>query len=110
MGRKRSRYVLALGMATLLVVLSVGSALAGEITGNGKLLEVKGKSECAFSGQEDLQWFTDDFQTERKAKPTRGEPGRAQSWGQIPKEFRDFLATVGAHPGDACNPRKSAAH
>jgi len=29
---------------------------------------------------------------------------RTQSWGQIPKEVRDFLGTVGLHPGDACNP------
>ena len=26
-----------------------------------------------------------------------------QSWGQIPKDVRDFLSTIGEHPGDACN-------
>jgi hypothetical protein len=26
-----------------------------------------------------------------------------QNWGQIPKEVRDFIATQGEHPGDACN-------
>lgn len=110
MHRKGSRVLFAIGMAALLLSLTVGSALAGEITGNGKLLEVKGHSECAFSGQEDLQWFTDDFQTERKPEPTRGDPGRAQSWGQIPKEVRDVIAEFGAHPGNACNPTKSAGH
>ena len=106
----RPRFIVALAAAMLLVALSAGATLAGEITGNGKLKAVNGQSICAFSGQEDLQWFTDDFQTERKEVPTRGEPGHAQSWGQIPKEVRDFLATIGEHPGDACNPSKSGAH
>jgi len=35
-------------------------------------------------------------------------PGHAQSWGQIPKDFRDFLTSVGSNPGIACNPIKSA--
>jgi hypothetical protein len=35
-------------------------AFAGEITGNGKLKTVNGSSPCAFSGQEDLQWYTAD--------------------------------------------------
>lgn len=107
---KTPRLVLALVGAALLLSLTAGAALAGEITGNGKLLTVNGRSECAFSGQEDLQWFEDDFQSAPKAEPTRGDPGHAQSWGQIPKEFRDFLASVGAHPGDACNPHKAGGH
>lgn len=107
---KRSKLVLALVAAALLVSLSAGATLGGEITGNGKLLEVKGHSACAFSGQEDLQWFTDDFQTERKSSPTRGDPGHAQSWGQIPKEVRDEIAQFGAHPGNACNPTTGGGH
>jgi hypothetical protein len=98
----KSRFALALGTATLVASLSAGAVLAGEITGNGRLLEVKAQSICAFSGQEDLQWFTDDFQTERKPVPTRGDPGHAQSWGQIPKVVRDTLPAE-EHPGNSCN-------
>ena len=85
--------------AFLTVVLS-GTAVAGEITGNGKSLKnedgtLNGKSQCAWSGRED--------------DPESGEfKGTiAQSWGQLPKEVRDFLASIGLHPGDACNPTKS---
>ena len=85
------------------VFLAVGlssTAFAGEITGNGKWIAggefepLKGKSECAYSGRED--------------EPESGEfkGSIAQSWGQLTKEFRDFLTGVGAHPGDACNPKK----
>ena len=82
-------------MAALLLI-GVG-AHAGEITGNGKSLKnddgtLNGRSACAFSGLED-----DPSET----------GNRAQSWGQIPKMVRDFLRTIGLHPGQACNPRKS---
>jgi hypothetical protein len=42
-----------------------------------------------------------------KAAPTKGDPGHAQSWGQIDKATRDFLTTIGLNPGIACNPNKS---
>lgn len=97
--------------ATLAVGLLGGTVLAGEITGNGELIEVKGRSACAFSGQEDLQWYVDDEDTTLKPVATRGDPGHAQSWGQIPKEVRDFIAAeFGAHPGNACNPAKGGGH
>ena len=85
------------------VFLSVGlssAAVAGEITGNGKSLKnddgtLNGKSQCAYSGRED--------------EPESGEfkGSIAQAWGQLPKEVRDFIATIGLHPGDACNPTKT---
>jgi hypothetical protein len=102
MAPRRARFLVALAAATLIASLSAATALAGEITGNGKLLEVKAHSICAFSGQEDLQWFTDDMQTQRKAVPTRGEPGHAQSWGQIPHQFRPPPGSE-EHPGNSCN-------
>lgn len=101
----------AICAAALIASLSAGAVLGGEVTGNGKSLKtddgkwgtgLHGRSECAYSGQEDLQF--QDHEGNPLAEPTRGEPGHAQSWGQIPKEFRDFLTTVGAHPGSACNP------
>jgi hypothetical protein len=106
--RRSARFAVSLSLAGLLLGGAAGSALAGEITGNGRLKDVNGASECAFSGQEDLQWYETDENLVLKPVPTRGDPGHAQSWGQIPKEVRDFLATVGAHPGDACNPSKAS--
>lgn len=88
--------------------------MAGEITGNGTSLKtdagkwgtgLHGRSECAFSGQEDLQ-FLDDAGNPL-ATPQKGVPGHAQSWGQIPKAGRDFLTTIGFNPGIACNPTKA---
>jgi hypothetical protein len=100
-----SRLVVAAAGSALILSMGASAVFAGEITGNGKVLKLDdggkwgtwlhGRSECAYSGQEDDQFLEGG---------SRGDPAHAQSWGQIPKEFRDFLATVGAHPGDACNP------
>jgi len=90
----------------LLALLSTTTVLAGEITGNGKVKGINGQSACAFSGQEDLQWFEDDGQQVRKDEPTRGEPGHAQSWGQAKADW-DFLISIGLHPGHACNPTRA---
>jgi hypothetical protein len=85
--------------ATAALGLTGGSALAGEITGNGKWIAgseeapLHGKSECAFSGQND----------EFHLFPNEGWP-RTQSWGQVIKEGP---TPVGGHvgvPGVACNP------
>lgn len=109
-----ARRILAAAVAAMLVgALTVSVALAGEITGNGKILKVDNskwgtglhaRSECAFSGQEDLQFLDDDGNP--LATPHKGVPGHAQSWGQIPKAFRDFLTSIGSNPGLACNPIK----
>ena len=110
MRRHVGRLAASTAAAALAVGLLGGTALAGEITGNGQLKEVMGRSECAYSGQEDLQWYVDDGNTVRKPVVTRGDPAHAQSWGQIPKAVRDFIAAeFGAHPGMACNPHKSGA-
>ncbi len=110
------RLIMAIVGAALLASLSATAVFGGEITGNGKSLHVDGggkwgtglhaRSLCAFSGQEDLQ-FLDDNDVPL-AVPHKGEPGHAQSWGQIPKAFRDFLTSIGSNPGIACNPNKSS--
>jgi hypothetical protein len=64
-------------------------ASAGEITGNGKDLEVNARSICAFSGLND--------------EITEEEPFKTQNWGTIPKEFRDYLASIGVSPRAECN-------
>ena len=103
------RLVSAICATALIAIVSAGAALGGEVTGNGKSLHVDGggkwgtglhaRSVCAFSGQEDLQFQAD-------GTITKGVPGHAQSWGQIPKEGRDFLTSIGSNPGKACNPTK----
>ena len=106
---KGARVLVALGATVALLTLGSGAALAGEITGNGTLKEVQGHSACANSGQEDLQWYLDDADTMPREVVVKGEPGHAQSWGQIPKSLRDsFFIPMGLNPGIACNPNKSA--
>ena len=86
-------------LATVVVALGVvgasgTAASAGEITGNGKPTPVNtynANSICAFSGLDDM-----DF-----VGPV--QPGVVQNWGSIPKEFRDFLTSIGENPGVACN-------
>ncbi len=102
-----TRIATALGAATFILALGASSALAGEVTGNGLLIVVHGHSACAYSGQEDLQFFYDDEDTLAKDEATRGDPGHAQSWGQIPKAVRDELSAMGLHPAVACNPTRS---
>jgi hypothetical protein len=106
------RILSALCAATLLASLGASAVFAGEITGNGKILQIAphqlhGHSACAFSGQEDLQFLNEDGTVKDVA--TRGDPGHAQSWGQIPKAGRDFLTSIGSNPGIACNPTKAPA-
>jgi hypothetical protein len=111
------RLVTAVSLASLMVVLMAGVAMAGEVTGNGKnkQLEDRGKwgtglharSVCAFSGQEDLQYFSGQEGNTGPHPKTPGVPARAQSWGQIPKFVRDDPEEFGGlNPGTFCNPIK----
>lgn len=103
--RSITRLGAVVASVALILSLSASAVFAGEITGNGKSLKVEGggkwgtglhaRSLCAYSGQEDLQFAEGG---------SKGVPAHAQSWGQIPKAGRDFLTTIGAHPGKACNP------
>jgi hypothetical protein len=119
--RRPTLTALLAALMVMAMALGASAAVAGEITGNGKTLwtgegsddpaahhTLNGKSLCAFSGQEDNQWYNEDGS---EVDPVvKGEPGHAQSWGQIPKEVRDFLATIGEHPSDACNPTRGPLH
>jgi len=82
-------------------ILAIGAntAVAGEVNGKGNPIPggTKGQSECSYSGQQDDAVADAGF--------FKGD--RVQSWGQIPKLFRDFLTSVGSNPGVACNPKKS---
>ena len=102
----KSRLVLSLGAAILLVAFSISTVLAGEITGNGTYKGTNGRSACSFSGQQDLQWYFDDGQQNPKPEGTKGDPSHSQSWGQA-KPSWDFLISIGLHPGQACNPNRA---
>jgi len=69
--------------AAAMLALSASVAFAGEITGNGQLKDVNGKSFCAYSGQEDLQWYTNDGDVTLKPTPTKGDPAHSQNWGHL---------------------------
>jgi hypothetical protein len=111
------RFVAAVSLAALLVLLTTSVAMAGEVTGNGKSkqldepgkwgIRLHARSECAFSGQEDLQYFDNEGGNTGPHEITRGEPAHAQSWGQIPKAVRDDPNIFGGlNPGTFCNPIK----
>jgi hypothetical protein len=88
--------------ATALAMVGVGSAFAGEITGNGKWIAgsesapLNGKSECAYSGVNDNYVL---------GNPVPDADGftRTQSWGQVIR----VAGPLGGVPGTACNPARS---
>ncbi len=73
------------------VAIGAGPASAGEITGNGTLKPVNGKSECAYSGQND-------------GYHAGTEAMRVQSYGQEHKFLTEVLGLPKGLPGLACNP------
>ena len=100
------RLVTVASCVVAVVGVGAGSAFAGEITGNGKWIAgsesapLNGKSECAYSGQND-NW--------QLGNPVPDADGftRTQNWGQVGQEGRAFLTSLGFNPGNACNPSKS---
>jgi hypothetical protein len=88
------RLVVMVVSVALFVGVGASTAFAGEVTGNGKVnaAPTHANSICSFSGLED------------GSEGTPGGPGNPpQSWGQIPKEVRGFLTSIGEYPGMACN-------
>ena len=89
----------AAACAAVVAAVGAGPALAGEVTGNGKLTPIgaapntapHASSICSFSGQNDGE------------PPVGRTAEHVQNWGQTPKAVRDLIATMGSHPGDACN-------
>jgi hypothetical protein len=90
--RRMTRFGLAASVAAVVLSLGAGSALAGEITGNGKSLEpLHSNSICAYSGLNDDPTGSD---------PNNGPPGRVQSYGQDVRA--GFIDPKQFNPGDAC--------
>jgi len=96
-----TRAAVAATASLALMAMAPAAALAGERAGNGQPTPIHhhvASSECSFSGLEDQDLDHDgDFDA-----PV--VPGVVSNWGVIPKAERDFLATLGYHPGNACNP------
>jgi hypothetical protein len=97
------RRLIATVCALTLAVLSAGPAFGGEITGNGNWIAgsegapLNGKSECAYSGQND----------EFHLFPTQNWP-RTQSWGQeVRGAVQAGAPAPGGVPGFACNPARA---
>jgi hypothetical protein len=90
--RFMTRFGVAVSLAAVVLSLSAGAALAGEITGTGKSLEpLHSNSICAYSGLNDDPTGTD---------PNNGPPGRTQSFGQDVRA--GFIDPRLFNPGDAC--------
>lgn len=93
----KKRVLTAAVCSVAIAGLGAGSAFAGEITGNGNWIAgseaapLNGKSECAYSGQNDGYVLGD-----------RTAP-RTQSWGQIVRQ----VGPLGGEPGFACNPART---
>jgi hypothetical protein len=89
----RRKPLLAVAVCTaVLADASASAAFGGEVTGNGDPTAApdNANSICAFSGQND-------------GEPPAGRTAEnVQSWGQLTKETRDFLTSIGSAPGDAC--------
>ena len=95
------RTIAALVLALGVVGMSGGTAFAGERGGNGEptpINDYRANSICSFSGLDDMDFLA----------PV--QPGVVQNWGSIPKEVREFLATIGEHPGEACNGSLNGLH
>jgi hypothetical protein len=91
----KTRFGVAVSVAAVVLSLTASAAFAGEITGNGRSLEpLHANSICAYSGLNDDPTGIDP--------ELNGPPGRVQSWGQLPKEVRNFLTSIGSNPGQAC--------
>jgi hypothetical protein len=94
------RLFIVAAFVAALMALGASAAFAGEITGNGKLKDVKGNSPCAYSGQEDLQWYTDDGDGTRRTDPTKGDPAHSQNWGHV----KQATGLPGGAGPQGCNP------
>jgi hypothetical protein len=115
------RTLTAAVVVALLAAFAAGSAIAGETTGNFGSTTSKGKNNretpigqapenaphaqsiCSFSGQNPERFLPETIVVDGQTVPNPDyEPGRTQSWGQIPKAVRDTLPSFLA-PGSSCN-------
>jgi hypothetical protein len=111
--------LMAAVVAAFISVFAASAAFAGETTGNygtdhgknnkqtpigqpGDTDPPHAASICSFSGQNPERFLPEmivDPDTGLMVPNPEFEPGRTQSWGQIPKQFRP----AGENPGVSCN-------
>lgn len=98
--RLTRRFGLAIAASAVVLSLSAGVALAGEVTGSGANdHQNQGKSWCSFSG------LNDDPGAPLDGSGPNGPGGQSQSYGQ---DVKLGLADPQAfNPGDACNPNRT---
>ena len=108
------RILVFVATTAMVLAMSALAAPAGEINGQGNRPMVvgvtpdghtilHGKSACAFSG------LNDEYIAEQPEDGVASDGfGKTQNWGQVGKEGRAFLTSVGSNPGIACNPNRSA--
>ena len=89
-GVELRRTILVLVIVLVTAAVGTGSAFAGEITGNDKptAAPANANSECSYSGLDD---------------PDNDGFVHTQNWGQLSKEAREFLASIGVAPWTLCN-------
>lgn len=97
--------IIKLSILSGAIAMSAGPAIAGEITGNGKWIDIRARSECAYSGQNDTPL----------GDPAHGDPGgRTQNYGEYVGEFDIFDPSAADPrspgfppiPGFSCNPNR----
>jgi hypothetical protein len=95
-----SRFLRALSAALLVIALSAGSVLAGEVTGTGEPTAgpANANSICVFSGQNDDPDapLVLDFEI-----APHGPGGRTQNWGQLVRTF-GIPGNAPFNPGASC--------
>jgi len=98
--RLMTRFGLAVSAVALVLSLSAGATLAGEVTGSGQNVDQnQGVSWCSFSG------LNDDPGAPLDGSGPNGPGGQSQSYGQDVK-----LGLIDPHdfnPGLACNPNRT---
>ena len=86
-------------LAIVLAALTAGSALAGEITGNGKPVPTQGASWCRYSGQNDR------VAGQGPVEPEAQSYGIEVTLGLVP---HPSLSRGGApSPGTMCSPQRT---
>lgn len=97
--RWKKQFAIAVGAATLLASLNVAGVLAGEITGNGKVVPTQGASWCRFSGQ------NDQVEGEGPVGPQAQAYGIEVTLGAVP---HPSVSKGGVpSPGTMCNPQRT---
>ena len=94
-----SKRILILAGAAAVVAAPVA---AGEITGNGKPIEINARTECAYSGQNDLDGDPRDpgFRTQNYGQNVRLTPLDPST---LHPNADAFFVPI---PGFACNPNR----